>query len=193
MESLLEHLIRMPEDLGTYEPTIERAPAKELIRDASSDRELIKAKAKTTATMLQHGLEATIDDAENDKALQQFHRHIQQLPIEPHTLNSPAVVLKLTALLSEYDHEVVQDAAQMRTYITNRLLEESGPDKPANVRMRALENLGKITGVDLFTERSEVTVKTITTENLEQRLHDRLRTLMPDEYRRIMEENPTDA
>jgi len=190
MEALLNHLLDMPEDLGTYEPTIERAPLKHLIRDAINDRDLLKAKSKTVASMMQHGLEATIDEAEDTKAMQQFHRHIQQLPIEPQSLNSPAVVLKLTALLSEYDHEVVRDAAQMRTYITNRFLEESGPDKPAQVRMRALENLGKIDGVDLFTERSEVTIKTLPTESLEAKLHDKLKMLLPAEYAEILSENP---
>ena len=189
MGQLLEHLIDMPEDLGVFEPTIERAPLDHLLRPDVSEHELLKAKAQTVAAMFQHGLGATIDEQEETVAMQQFQRHIQQLPIEPHRVNTPAIVLKLTAMMSEYDFQVVRDAAQMRTYVTNRLLEESDPKMPASQRIKALDMLGKISGVDLFTERTEITIKTITTENLESKLHEKLRLLLPEEYSEIASEN----
>lgn len=188
METPLSHLLEMPDDLGAYEPTVERAPLNALIREPISDKEELSARARTTATLFQHGLEASIDDKEELVASQQFQRHIQQLPIQANTLERPAVVLKLTAMMSEYDFEVVRDASQMRTYVTNRLLEESAPGMPANIRIRALESLGKITGVDLFTERTEITVKTMTVESIESKLHEKLRLLLPQEYAEIINE-----
>lgn len=88
-------------------------------------------------------------------------------------LHNPAVALHLQALLSQYDHEVVRDVAQLRLYVKNRLLLESdNPD--AKVRLRALEMLGKIGEVGLFTERSEITVTHKPTAELEAKLQEKL-------------------
>lgn len=183
MDIPLENLLRLPDDYDPYEPAIERAPMERLLRRPASPHEELQAKAKTTAVLMNHGMQATINDREETTAMHQFNRHIQQLPIQTSTLNKPGIILKLTALMSEYDYQVVKDATQMRQYITNRLLEESKPDNPQ--RMRALELLGKITDVGLFTERTEVTVKTMPIENLEAALHDRLITLLPTEYEEV--------
>lgn len=80
-------------------------------------------------------------------------------------VQSSAVAVHLRTLMDEYDQQVVLNAAQMRTYITNRLIEESQAGKRHAIR--ALEMLGKISGVDLFTERSEVLIKTQPTEELQ--------------------------
>jgi len=188
METPLAHLLTMPDDIGAYEPHIERAPLSHLMHQARNDREDLQARVKTTATLLQHGMEASIDEEEESTATQQFNRIIQQLPLQTNTLNKPGIVLKLAAMMGEYDHEVVRDAAQMRQYVTNRLLEESEATKPGPTRMRALQLLGTITEVGLFTERTEVTVKTMPMESLEARLHDKLRMLLPAEYNAIVHE-----
>lgn len=89
----------------------------------------------------------------------------------------PNVMRHLNALLNEYDHLIIDDAQQVRTYVTNRLLEESNDDDP-KIRMRALELLGKITDVGLFTERQEVTHKHQSTEELENLLRNKLTRLI---------------
>jgi hypothetical protein len=48
----------------------------------------------------------------------------------------------------------------------------------ARIRMKALELLGKLSDVGLFTERSEVTVSNKSTIELENVLKDKLRKLM---------------
>lgn len=88
-------------------------------------------------------------------------------------LKNPAVVVHLKMLLSEYDREIVTSAATIRNYVTNRLIEESDNDDP-RIRMRALELLGKISDVGLFTEKSEVTIRQRPTEELERLLRERL-------------------
>jgi hypothetical protein len=159
------------------------------MHQAKNDREDLHARVKTTAALLQHGLEASLDDEEEQTATKQFNRVIQQLPIQANTLNRPGIVLKLAAMMGEYDYEVVRDAAQMRQYVTNRLLEESDPKMPATQRLRALQLLGTITEVGLFTERTEVTVKTMPIESLEAKLHAKLQTLLPMEYTEILNES----
>lgn len=83
----------------------------------------------------------------------------------------------LKAVLSEYDEVVVKSAVQIRTYVTNKLLEETThPD--ARIRMRALELLGKVGDVGLFVERSEVTVRHKTTVELEDSIKSRIAKLL---------------
>jgi len=93
----------------------------------------------------------------------------------PAAIRTSAAAQHLQLLLSEYDRQVVKDAIQIRTFVTNRLLEEAQPG--AKYSVRALELLGKITGVDLFTERSEITIKNKTHEELEQAVREKLQRL----------------
>jgi hypothetical protein len=82
-------------------------------------------------------------------------------------------VVHLDALLSEYDKQIVKSAAQIRTYVTNRLLLDSNHPDP-RIRLRCYELLGKISDVGLFTDKTEVTMRHRPTEELEQLLRERL-------------------
>lgn len=98
---------------------------------------------------------------------------MEQRPIT--AVQNSAIAQHLRALLTEYDEVVAQSAAQIRLFVTNGLLEEAAPG--AKNRLRALELLGKIREVGLFTERSEVTVKHQTTSELEQTVREKLLAL----------------
>ena len=99
-------------------------------------------------------------------------------------IHTSAAAMHLRALLTEYDVQIAKTAAQIRTYVTNSLIEESAPG--SKNRMRALEMLGKISEVGLFTERSEVTIKHQTTTELEQKVREKLSALS------LKSENVTD-
>lgn len=88
-------------------------------------------------------------------------------------LSDPKTVVYLKSLLNEYDQVVIKSAAQIRTYVTNKLIEESANADP-RIRMRSLELLGKISDVGLFTDKTEVTMRHRPTEELEQLLRERL-------------------
>lgn len=88
----------------------------------------------------------------------------------------PAVIIQVDELLTEFSHSVVKNAVQIRHFVTNKLLLEAANPDP-RVRIRALELLGKISDVGLFTERSEVTVNHRSTEDLRQSLRDKLESL----------------
>jgi hypothetical protein len=62
---------------------------------------------------------------------------------------------------------------ELRHTVTNRLLEESQNPDP-RIRIRALELLGKISDVGLFTDRSEVTVTHQSTDELRAKLREKL-------------------
>jgi hypothetical protein len=69
----------------------------------------------------------------------------------------PASIKHLDAILTEYDRELLDVHRRARVYVTNRLIIES-TDADARTRLKALELLGKVSGVNLFSERVDVTV-----------------------------------
>jgi hypothetical protein len=88
-------------------------------------------------------------------------------------LSSPPVVVYLQSLLNEYDKLVIKSAAQLRTYVTNKLLAETANPDP-RIRLKSLELLGKVSDVGLFTDKTEITMRHRPTEELEQLLRERL-------------------
>jgi hypothetical protein len=76
-------------------------------------------------------------------------------------------------MLSAYDWHFVEQAKELRGYAVSQLVEETKhPD--AKIRLRALELLGKVTEVALFTERVEVKKTQMTDSELEQKIKDKL-------------------
>ena len=76
-------------------------------------------------------------------------------------------------MLTAYDWEFVNQAKELRGYTVSKILEETKhPD--ARIRLKALQMLGNVTEVALFTERVEVTKKDASEEEVERRLRERL-------------------
>ena len=96
---------------------------------------------------------------------------------QTNAVTTSASAVHLKSILSEYDQVVVSSAVQIRTYVTNKLIEETTHPDP-KIRIRALELLGKVGDVGLFIERSEVTVKHKTTLELEASIKDRISKLL---------------
>jgi hypothetical protein len=90
---------------------------------------------------------------------------------------TPASLLATRAILDEFGHAVVKHAVEIRNTVTNKLILESENPDP-RVRIRALELLGKISDVGLFSEKQEITVTHQTTDELRQKLRDKLNKLM---------------
>jgi hypothetical protein len=72
---------------------------------------------------------------------------------------------------------VVNHAVEIRHAVTNRLIEESINPDP-RIRIRALELLGKISDVGLFTDRTEITITHQTTDELRLKLRAKLQRLV---------------
>lgn len=89
---------------------------------------------------------------------------------------TPASLLLVREQLDEFSHAVVERAVQIRHLVTNKLLLESNNPDP-KIRIRALELLGKISDVGLFTERSEVTITHQSTDELKATLREKLNKL----------------
>jgi hypothetical protein len=89
---------------------------------------------------------------------------------------TPAALRLTKLVLDEFGHEIVQSAVQLRHVVTNKLIQETeNPD--ARIRIRALELLGKISDVGLFSEKTEVTIMHKTTDELRDQLREKLNRL----------------
>jgi hypothetical protein len=98
-------------------------------------------------------------------------------PVE--SINTPAKALVLSALLNEYDIDVVRNAQQLRNYIKLKYLELSDSGNP-KIELKALEMLGKLSEVGAFTERIDISVTHRTTEELEADLASKLSSYLSD-------------
>jgi hypothetical protein len=101
---------------------------------------------------------------------------------------TPASVKHLNAILSEYDHEILNVHYRLRHYVTNKLVLESVDGDP-KVRLKALELLGKVSGVGLFSERIDVNVTHRTVKDIETELRKTLE-LYDVEYADVTDTKP---
>lgn len=159
------------------------------LKDESADslKENARVAANTASLMLEMGMpvsafEMTEDDEAAARAL--FSRFdakktgVRPDPkVNPPELYQGNVALKLGALLTEYDHRVLMDAVQARTYITNRLLEISSCGEPKH-ELKAIELLGKLSDIGAFTDKSEVTITHRTSGDLKAVVEEKLHRLL---------------
>jgi len=93
-------------------------------------------------------------------------------------IKGPAAVQQLTSMLDAYDWEFVEQAKELRGYITAKILEETKHPDP-RIRLKALQMLGNIAEVGLFEERVKITKVDATAEELEKRIRERLANWVP--------------
>jgi len=129
----------------------------------ATDEEIAQDKEKEAAREAFGALTTTADDLETKEKLV--------------ALKTPAAVRHLTGMLTAYDWEFVQQAKEIRGYTVAQLLEETiNPN--ANIRLKALGLLGKVTEVGLFTEKVEIKKTDLTEEEVEAKLKEKLAKFM---------------
>lgn len=90
---------------------------------------------------------------------------------------TPAALLLTEKILQDFGHQVVQEASQVRHMVVNKLIQETeNPD--ARIRVKALELLGKVSDVGLFTEKQEITITHQTSDDLRERLRRKLQKMV---------------
>lgn len=173
----------MFENLVAFEP--EAMEDFEPLRKVSSSK-LLEAQVATTDWLEELGVpsDAAIDSKQQEKAAREAFTALNFEVKEDKkknalvTLKTPAAVRHLTGMLTAYDWEFVNQAKELRGYTVSKILEETKhPD--ARIRLKALQMLGNVTEVALFTERVEVTKKDASEEEIEKRLRERLARFLP--------------
>ena len=107
-------------------------------------------------------------------------------------LDVPHAVKELVGMLTAYDWAFVNQAKELRGYTVAQILEETKhPD--ARIRLKALEMLGKVTEVALFTERHEVKTVGMTDAELDEELKQRLEKYMSLKSHTELDVTPADG
>lgn len=89
-------------------------------------------------------------------------------------LKTPESVKRVVGMLSSYDWQFVEESQRIRGFIVTKLLDEAEMHPDAKVRLRALELLGKVTDVGLFSERIEVKKTDISDADLDAQIRAKL-------------------
>jgi len=148
-------------------------------------RERAEAACRSIELLQDHGLEVpaeTSEDKEIAAALTSAYAvNPQTTSQKANNVNTsamtPASLQNIRTYLDEYGRAVVNHAIELRHTVTNRLIEESQNPDP-RIRIRALELMGKISDVGLFTDRTEVTITHQTTDELRLKLRAKLQRLV---------------
>jgi len=173
---MLEHLL----DETVFTPDVLNAPVATPFSKASPEQ-LMDAQVETAKWLEELGAvsdEDITDQIQEDSARQAFAVLTQdQDPKTKKTaltkVTTPEAVKHLVGMLTAYDWHFVEQAKEIRGYAVAQLVEETKhPD--AKIRLRALELLGKVTEVALFTDRVEVKNNVLSDFELDSRIKEKL-------------------
>ena len=110
------------------------------------------------------------------KAFHDFAANVPD-PVKKTTLanaKTPESVKRIVGMLSSYDWKFVDEAQRLRGFIVAKLVDEAESHPDAKVRIRALELLGKVTDVGLFSERVEIKKTDISDADLDAQIKAKL-------------------
>jgi hypothetical protein len=176
---MLEHLVDFEP------PVLEHKPKASTPLDKASPEETLNAQVNTTAWLEKLG----VDD--DDKALKEANAKAAQKVFTALSTNTPVAETKhqltqiktpeavrhLVAMLAAYDWEFVEQAKHLRGMAVAKILEETNhPD--ARVRLKALDMLGRITEVALFTERVEIKKADMSDSDIDKKIKEKLNKFM---------------
>lgn len=176
---MLDHLLE-------FEPPVVEATGKDVSGlDRATPDQILNAQVNTTKWLEKLGVEddqKILQEAEAKAARTVFAALANNTPpAETKTqltlLKTPESVRHLVTLLSAYDWEFVEQAKQMRGMAVAKIIEETNhPD--ARIRLKAIEMLGRVTEVALFTDRLEVKKTDLTDAEIDKKLQDKLDLLL---------------
>ena len=174
---MLDHLVH-------YEPEVTSRDGFLKLDDASPN-EIVSAQYATTEWLKELGVESDEDlvkEKETDAARKAFGALTTTTDTTEQkatlaALKTPEAVRHLTGMLSAYDWAFIDMARELRGYTVAKIVEETQSPN-ANIRLKALGLLGKVTEVGLFTEKIEVQKAEMSDNELDQRIKDKLNKFM---------------
>jgi len=175
---MLEHLQQFE-----YEPEVLDAPDEGFVATKKLQAaQMLDAQVKTADWLKElcaEDDEQVITQAQEQTAVQAFTALTTGAP-DPKTavanLQVPAAVRKTVAMLTAYDWKFVEQAQEIRGKAVHQLLDEMDhPD--ARIRLKAIELLGKVTEIGLFTERVSVKKEELDDQELDNRIREKLAQL----------------
>ena len=174
---MLDHLVH-------FEPEVTTRDGLEKLDDASPS-DVLSALVATEQWLAELGIdddEAVAEQQQTQAARKAFgslttNADTTEQKASLAELKTPAAVRHLTGMLAAYDWQFIDMAQEIRGYTVAKLVEETKSPN-ANIRLKALIALGKVTEVGLFTEQIEVKKVEMSDAEVEQRIKDKLAKFM---------------
>lgn len=177
---LLEHLVNA--NAADYIPEIEPGVPSFTPLQKATPAQTLNAQIKTSDWMqeITGEDEVIIERAQEEKAIDVFSAMLNDAP-EAKTkllqMQVPEEIRSTVAMVSAYQWKFVEQAENLRNMAVTKIVEETNhPD--ARIRLKALEMLGKVTEVALFTDRVEVKRTEMTDDELSAQIKNKLSRYM---------------
>lgn len=117
--------------------------------------------------------EVNPDNIEREKALlEAVAKRGEKAPLKHYP-----TALAASAFLKQYGQALAADVVQVRSALTNKLMEIANCGDP-KFELKAIELLGKHSDIGLFTERSEININYNSPEALENAIKERVKRLL---------------
>lgn len=175
---MLDHLQQIE-----YEPEVLDAPDESFVPFKKVQAaDLLQAQVNTADWLKELGAEddEEIEQTAQAAAAREAFTALTTGAPDPKTavanVTTPPAVRKLVTMLSAYDWQFVEEAGKIRGKAVAQLVEEmEHPD--ARIRLKAIELLGKVTEIGLFTERVSVKKEELNDEELDEKIREKLAQL----------------
>ena len=171
----LEHLVSA--SAADYTPELNQASDFDPLENLTPAQTLNSQK-KTSDWLSQFNDddEATLTEAQEEKTADAFNALIRSDPNAKNRLlqlDLPEEIKAAVGMVTAYQWKFVEQAESLRSMSVAKIVKETDhPD--ARIRLKALEMLGKVTEVALFTERVSVKSEDVTDEELDARIKEKL-------------------
>ena len=175
---MLDHLLEME-----YEPEVLDAPVDDFVPFKKLETaDLLEGQINTTDWLKELGAstdEEVLENAQEEIARDAFKALVAnpaQAKAALQKVTLPPAIQKIVGMLTAYEWAFVEQAKELRGMAVAKIVEETDhPD--ARIRLKALELLGKVTEVGLFTERISVKKEDISDDELDEKIREKLAQL----------------
>jgi hypothetical protein len=175
---MLEHL-----ESVEFEPEVLDAPDVGFVPIQRADAGgMLNAQIKTADWLKDLGAAddtEIVTDAQRDQATEAFKEVLTSPETAKNALSkvtTPPAIKQIVGMLTAYDWQFVEEAQRLRSMAVAKIVEETDhPD--ARIRLKALELLGKVTEVGLFTERISIKKEELSDDELNERIKEKLAQL----------------
>ena len=176
----LQHLVSAAE--ADFIPDITSDVASFTPLDPLTPAETLSAQHKTSQWLKQLTDEddEILTEAQEEKTTEAFNALVTADPQAKQKLlqlDLPHEIKSAIGMVTAYQWKFIEQAEQLRSMSVSKIVKETDhPD--ARIRLKALEMLGKVTEVALFTDRISVKTEDISDEELDAKIKEKLSRYM---------------
>jgi hypothetical protein len=173
---VLDHLVSAAE--ADYVPDLMAGDASFDPLEDLTPAQTLNAQYKTSQWLaaFEDDDEEALTQAQQDKINQTFNALVNQDPSAKRKLlelDLPDEIKSAIGMVTAYQWQFVEQAEELRSMAVSHIVKEiQHPD--ARIRLKALEMLGKVTEVALFTDRISVKSEDVSDEELDKRIKEKL-------------------